>query len=171
MFRQAFPEGNSLTDYRFLRANKMNVNFLQRTCQFTRENVAGWRQLTVAAVFGVTLAACAGLTKDSPDEMKVAAVRKQVEGRWAALMAGDAEKAYSYLSTGSKATNPLELYKRKARLSGFREATIDTVDCGQELCRVTMHVKIDTKRVKGLPMPETETWILEGGEYRYVFLQ
>ena len=30
-----------------------------------------------------------------------------------------------------------------------------------------MVITLDTKKMKGIPMPETETWILEDGEYRY----
>jgi len=140
---------------------------------FSVENVAGWRQLTVAAIFGVTLAACASLgsvSSKSPDDVKVAAVTKQVEGRWKALIDGDVEKSYGYLSSGSKATTTLDRYKVKARLTGFRAYKIEKVDCGQETCKVSLRVTLDTRRMKGLPLPETETWILEGGEYRFVFL-
>lgn len=141
--------------------------------EFSAHSVAGWRQLTVVAIFGVTLAACSslgGVSKDSPEEVKVAAVTKQVEARWDALIAGDVAKSYSFLSSGSKATTSLELYRAKARLSGFRAAKIEKVDCGQEICKVSMRVTLDTRKMKGLPLPATETWILEGGEYRYVWL-
>ncbi|MGH7485048.1 MAG: hypothetical protein ACREMY_05490, partial [bacterium] len=74
-----------------------------------------------------------------------------------------------FLSTGSKATVSFNLYKAKARLSGFRDAKIEKVVCEPEICKVSMRVTLDTKKMKGLPMPETETWILEGGEYRYVW--
>jgi hypothetical protein len=134
--------------------------------------VVNWRQLTVVAIFGVTLAACAGLggvSPDSPDSVKVAAVTKQAEARWAALIAGDVEKSYSFMSTGSKATVSLDLYKAKARLSGFKADKIEKVVCEPEICKVSLRVTLDTRKMKGLPLPETETWILEGGEYRYVW--
>ncbi len=140
---------------------------------FSTDSVAGWRQLTVASIFGVTLAACAGIggvTKESPEDVKVAAVTRQVNARWAALIAGDVQKSYDFLSAGSKATTSLDMYRTKARLRGFRKAEIEKVECGQETCKVSMRVTIDTPKMKGLPLPATETWILEGGEYRYVFL-
>ena len=141
--------------------------------EFSAHSVAGWRQLTVVAIFGVRLAACSslgGVSKDSPEEVKVAAVTKQVEARWDALIAGDVAKSYSFLSAGSQATTALDLYKAKARLMVGKASMIDKVECDQELCKVSMRVTIDTRRMKGLPLPETETWILEGGEYRYVWL-
>jgi hypothetical protein len=151
----------------------MSNGFLASGNDLTRPNVVKWRQLTVAAIFGVTLAACAslgGVTKDSSDSVKVVAVTKQVQARWDALIAGDVAKSYSFLSAGSQATTSLDLYKAKARLKGFKAAKIEKVECDQELCKVSMRVTIDTRRMKGLPLPETETWILEGGEYRYVWL-
>lgn len=150
----------------------MRTGFSASGNELSRRFVVNWRQLTVTAIFGVTLAACAGLggvTKDSPESVKVAAVTKQVEARWDALIGGDVPKSYSFLSTGSKATLSLDLYKVKARLSGFRAARIEKVVCEPEICKVSLRVTLDTKRMKGLPMPETETWILEGGEYRYVW--
>jgi hypothetical protein len=150
----------------------MSNEFLASGNDLTHSNVANWRQLTVAAIFSVTLAACAGLgpiTKDSPNDAKVAAVTKQVEARWAAKIDGDVPKQYSYMSTGSKATLSIEQYRAKARLTGFRAAKIENVVCEPEICKVSLRITLDTKRMKGLPLPETETWILEGGEYRYVW--
>ncbi|HEV8502742.1 MAG TPA: hypothetical protein VGR63_14285 [Casimicrobiaceae bacterium] len=135
-------------------------------------SVADWRQLTVMAFLGVTLAACAGLggvTKESPQDKKVAAVTSQVEARWAALIAGDPAKSYSFLSVGSQSRLTLEQYRAKARLTGFRAAKIEKVECEAEICRVSVRVTLDTRKMKGLPMPETESWILEGGEYRFVW--
>ena len=147
--------------------------FLPSTTSFAPLSVAGWRQLTVSAILGVTLAACAGVggvSKDSPDDIKVAAVTRQVNARYQALVAGDVQKSYDFLSSGSKATTSLDLYRAKARVSGVRKGEVEKVECGQETCKVSVRVTIDTSRMKGLPLPVTETWILEGGEYRFVFL-
>lgn len=149
----------------------MSKGFSPSRNDLSPKSVANWRQLTVAAIFGVTLAACAGLggvTKDSPDSEKVAAVTQQVEARWVALIAGDIAKSYSFMSTGSQASVSPELYRAKARLSGFTAAKIEKVVCEPEICKVSVRVTLDTRRMKGLPIPETETWILEGGKYRYV---
>lgn len=148
----------------------MSTGFLSERSELSRKNVANWRQLTLSAIFGVTLAACAGLgtvSKDAPDDVKKAAVTKQVEARWKAMIDGDVPKSYSYLSAGSKATTSLDRYRAKARLTGFRAYRIEKVVCEPEICKVSMVVTLDTKKMKGIPMPETETWILEDGEYRY----
>lgn len=150
----------------------MRKAFLAAASELSPHSVADWRQLTVAAIFSVTLAACAGLapiTRDSPNDAKVAAVTRQVEARWAAMIAGDVPKSYSFMSTGSKAALSIDEYKVKARLVGFRKAKIEKVVCEPEICKVSLRITLDTRKMKGLPLPETETWILEGGEYRYVW--
>jgi len=59
------------------------------------------------AIVALTVAAgCAtmggGLTKDTPAEVKAAAVKERSNARWAALIKGDADGAYTYLSPGTR---------------------------------------------------------------------
>jgi len=150
----------------------MKQYFLSVRKLITGDFVAGWRQLTVLAIVGGTLVACAavgGVAKDSPEDVKKAAVTQRVQERWKAIIASDAEKSYSYFSPGSKASTSFDAYKSKARLSGFREAEIEKVVCEPELCKVTVRATLDHRLMKGIPLPVTETWVLEKGEYWYVW--
>jgi hypothetical protein len=128
--------------------------------------------LTGAAIIGVTLAACAAtgaITKDSPDDAKQAAVTKRANARWQAIVGGDVDASYAMLSAGSKATTSPELYRKKARLKGFTEGSVQSATCTSEVCKVVVKLGLDTTKMKGLQVSETETWILEKGEYWYVF--
>ncbi|MBS0321715.1 MAG: hypothetical protein JSR18_14310 [Proteobacteria bacterium] len=150
----------------------MTSRILPRVQQISRKTVAEWRQLTAAALIGVTLAACSttgGLTKDSPDEAKVAAAKARAEARWKAIIGGDVETSYGMLSAGSKATTSIDSYRRKARLKGFTEASVKSATCAGEVCKVAVEVVLDVPKMKGLRTAETETWILEKGQYWYVF--
>jgi hypothetical protein len=140
--------------------------------RFSAKFVARWRQLTAVAVVGVTLAACAGfggVNKDSPDPEKQAAASARSMERWQAIIAGDVPKAYGYMSTGSKARLSIEDFRRKARLTGFKQATVESVVCEPELCKVTVRTTLDHRLMKDLALPVTETWVLEKGEYWYVW--
>ena len=140
--------------------------------RFSVDFVARWRQLTAVAVVGVTLVACAGMggiTKDSPEQAKQAAASQRSMERWQAIIAGDITKAYGYMSTGSKARLSAEDFRRKARLAGFKSATVEAVVCEPELCKVTVRTVLDHRLMKDLPLPVTETWVLEKGEYWYVW--
>jgi hypothetical protein len=150
----------------------MNQRLFDIRKLFSPRFVARWRQLTVSAIVGGTLVACAGMggvAKDSPEDVKKAAVTQRVQERWKAIIASDAEKSYSYFSPGSKASTSLDQYKKKARLTGFREAQVENVVCEPELCKVTMRTTLDHRLMKGIPLPVTETWVLEKGEYWYVW--
>ena len=120
-----------------------------------------------AAIIGVTLAACAAtgaISKDSPDDAKQAAVTKRANARWQAIVSGDVDASYAMLSAGSKATTSPEVY-HEARLKGFTEGTVQSATCTSEVCKVVVKLGLDTSKMKGLQVSETETWILEKGKY------
>ncbi len=52
-----------------------------------------------------------GLTKDSSAEAKQALVSERINARWQALIKGDLDTAYTYLSAGSKEAMSLKVYK------------------------------------------------------------
>ena len=150
----------------------MNSEFFGSGKRFTTQSVAGWRQLTVLAILGVTLTACAGLggiSKDSSEEAKQAAATKRAQERWALIIAGKIAPAYEMSSSGTKARMNEEDFRRKARLSGFKDAKVESVTCEPELCKVAVMTTLDHRLMKGIPLPVTETWVLEKGEYWYVW--
>ena len=140
--------------------------------RFSTDSVVRWRQLTASAILGVTLAACAGLggiAMDAPEPVKQAAAAKRAEARWAAILAGDLPTIYSFMSASSKSRLTQEDFRRRARLTGFSVAKVDSVTCEPELCKVNIVMTLDHRKMKGLPLAVTETWLLENGEYWYVW--
>jgi len=153
-------------------AIQMNSENFGDCKRFSAIFVAEWRQLTVAAILGVTLAACAGLggiTKDSSEEAKKAAVTKRAQERWDLIIAGKITPVYEMMSAGSKARMNEEDFRRRARLSGFKEAKVEAVTCEPDLCKVEVRTTLDHRLMKGLPFQVSETWVLEKGEYWYVW--
>ena len=126
----------------------------------------------VAVSAGLVLARCAtvgGVTAESPQEVKQAAVTERAKARWQAVIDGEVEKAYGFLSPGSKTVTSLENYRTRARLTGFRAADIESVACETEACKVKVRVVLDHRLMKGLQVPVEETWVLENGQYWYVW--
>ena len=122
------------------------------------------------------VAACAGMggvSKDSPPEVKVAAVKERSQARWQALIKGDLNTAYTYLSPASKAATPLESYRRQIRPGMWREVKIDSVECEAELCNVQLQLTYDIARgrtsMKGIVTPVSERWIIEDGAAWFVY--
>ena len=125
------------------------------------------RALGVAVI--VALAACATIRPDSPPEAKREAVTERVNARWAAILRGDMDTAYAFLSPASKELTPLTSYRTEARSKGFRSAKIENVDCEPESCRVTLMVVYDHQKMQGIPTLVNESWVLEDGKYWYVW--
>ncbi len=130
------------------------------------------RKWGVAVVAVAVLAACATparVTEESPDDVKKAAVTERANARWQAVIESDAEKAYGFLSPGSKALTSFDAYKAKARLVGIRAAELESVTCEAEMCKMKFKVTFDHRLMKGLVLPVDETWVLENGQYWYVW--
>ena len=87
-----------------------------------------------------------------------------MNARWDALIKGDLDAAYALLSPASREATTLEMFKRNTRAAGFREARIDKVECGAELCTVKLSVTYDHRLMKGVQTPIEETWIFDKGQ-------
>jgi hypothetical protein len=97
-------------------------------------------------------------------EARRQAVEARVNARWDALIKGDLDAAYALLSPASREATTLEMFKRNTRAGGFREARIDKVECGAELCTVKLSVTYDHRLMKGVQTPIEETWIFDKGQ-------
>ena len=136
---------------------KGRFGLLARVLQWT-----GWLTL------GVGLAGCA-INANSSAEAKQKVVAERAEARWQALIKGDVEGAYQYLSAGSKAATSLAVYKAKIKPGLWRKAKVDKVECEAELCKVQLTITYDYRNMKGIETLLPETWIIENGDAWYVY--
>ncbi len=119
-----------------------------------------------AAVLLVALAGCAsvgGLSKDSSPEAKQAAVTERAKARWAAMIDGNLDQAYTFLSPASKGIVSLASFKQQAR-TGYREAKVEKVECDGATCKVKMFVTYDHRLMKGIGTPLEERWVIDEGQ-------
>ena len=115
----------------------------------------------------LALAGCAGMARvsaDSSPEAKRDAVAARAEARWQALIKGDLDAAYQYLSPGSKATISLPVYKATHKVGMYRAAKVDSVTCEGAACKVVLTIRYDYKTYKGVDTLLTEQWVIEGGQ-------
>jgi len=111
-----------------------------------------------------------GLTKDTPPEVKAAAVKERSNARWAALIKGDKDAAYAYLSPGTREMITLDQYRGRVQTGGFRSVKIEKVDCETETCSVGLMLTYDylppkgNTRATGITTYVQETWVLEKGQ-------
>ena len=122
----------------------------------------------------IALGGCAGIagfgiSKDSDPTAKQKVVAQRAEARWQSLIKGDLDAAYGYLSEGSKATTPMDVYKAKMRPGLWRQAKVEKVECEAEVCKVELQITFDHKLMKGIQTPLNESWIIEKGSAWYVY--
>jgi hypothetical protein len=144
----------------------------------------GWRRAHARSVFSlacglavafvVVMSGCAtmgGLTKDAAPEAKSAAVTERVKARWAAMIDGNLDLAYTFLSPASKEIVPLAAYKQQARGSGYRAIKVESVECDGAVCKVRVVLTYDHRLMKGMMTPLDEKWVIEEGKAWYVWGQ
>jgi hypothetical protein len=112
-----------------------------------------------------------GLSKDSPPEVKQAAVGKRAEERWQALIHRDFDRAYSYFSPASREVIRLVDFSKQMSQFPYRAIKVDKVECQGELCTVSLTLTYDFPQMKmtNVPSPLQESWLIEGGEAWFVY--
>ncbi len=133
-----------------------------------------WWLWGVAALLGSMLSACAtfqsgGVTAESPPDVKQKAVIERAKARWQTVMASNVAGAYDFLSPGSKAAAPLAVYGGRVRFKDFRSADVVSAECEAETCKVRVNVILDHRLMKGIPFELEENWVLDTGQYWYVW--
>lgn len=134
----------------------------------------GWVRAVLAGAVAVAVAAAvagcaAGLTKSSPVEAKKAAVTERSQARWVLIIDKEPAKAYDYLSKASRQVISRQDFVDRVSRTAFRSASVEKVDCSDELCKVSVRYTYDHPQIKGVGNVLQETWILEDGVYVYVW--
>mgnify|MGYP001070903900 CR=1 FL=1 len=128
------------------------------------------RPLVVALALGLSACATIGsITAESPEEAKRAQLLERAEARGLALVRGDLDAAYEYLSEGSKALISKDTFKKRMSMVPFRAYRIDEAGCEGETCKVKSKLTFDHRLMKSVTTPMTELWVIEHGKVFYVF--
>jgi len=94
--------------------------------------------LLAAAAIGV--AGCAALTPKTPEEI----VHERAEQRWAALIGGDFDTAWTYTQPGYRAVIKQRDYAKSFGGAGqWKGVQVHEVTCEAERCKV--HIRLTTK--------------------------
>jgi hypothetical protein len=115
----------------------------------------------------VSLTGCTTIGSGQDADPKVV-VAGRAEERWKALIEGNLEAAYGYLSPASRQTTPLAVYRGRVKPGLWRSVKVETITCDAELCKANILLKYDLRNIKGLEMNLEEFWIKEEGSWWYV---
>lgn len=151
---------------------------IPKESKFDALSVAVWRQtgrLAAVWVAVLGLASCAvspigdGKSGAATPQAEREAVEKRVNERWSALIKGDLDGSYAYLSPASRQALTFEQYKRATRKSGFRGAKVQSIDCDAGACTVKLTVTYDHRLMKAIETPVEETWVFDKGQAWFVY--
>ena len=97
------------------------------------------------------------------------AVQARAQERWNALIAGQLDKAFEYITPSGRSTLPLEVYRARLTGTSWRGAKVTGAVCEPEVCDVT--VTLDINVLPNLPYQQviTEKWLLDGGKWWFVY--
>jgi hypothetical protein len=121
------------------------------------------------------LLGCAGVAPRSDSASSGSAssesqVSARAEARWHAMIAKDLDKAYEFLSPGSKAAYTLDVYRRMIRPVDWRAGKALSASCEGDKCSVKVRIMFFHQRAGGeLETVLTETWIKDADKWWYVF--
>jgi len=147
-----------------LRMNRFDVRGESRRETGSLTRLAGL-VLMVAAIAG-----CASISSTSSEEVKRQAVAERAAARWALIIKGDAGVAYDeYMSKGSRAVISRGEFVARMRVTAFRSAKVEKVDCAVDSCKATVDVTYDHKLMKGVENTIRETWVFDDGQARFVW--
>jgi hypothetical protein len=96
------------------------------------------------------------------------ALKQRAQARWDALVKGDFNAAYGYMSPGSRSVITASDYAASMKAGFWKSAVVETVECGSpQSCEVGATIEYEHlgRRTK---TPLRETWIREGQDWWYL---
>src|SRR3989338_7878395 len=118
-------------------------------------------------VFG--LAGCAGFSvKPGSASDRQEIVRERAQLRWDALIKGDLDTAYKYLTPGTRSIVSLDVYRKKIRPGLWEKASVESVSCEADQCEVSMLVEYSYRNMKSRKLQVKEFWLLDENDWWYV---
>lgn len=142
------------------------MNSLSTQDANTRTVNSAWGTLVkwlLAAMVGL-LAACAAIGTQSPQDV----VRERAQARWDALVKGDFQAAYAYLSPGSREVLSEANYVAGLGRSFWKSAKVDKVECiSDAACNVDATIEYEFQG-RLIRTPLRESWVREGSQWWYL---
>lgn len=130
-----------------------------------------WREMVRsgwALCLAVAVAGCAGSQAVKPAASDAEIVRQRAQERWDALVGGDVNKAYGFLSPGTRLANSLSAYSASVRPGLWKKVVVERVECPEaDVCDAHLLVEY-AYRGSRIATPMKESWVRSGGEWWYV---
>jgi len=116
------------------------------------------------AIISLASTACASLKNKAPEE----ALKERVQGMMQAKINKDWATVYTYFDESFQKRESKEVFSKKIESILFKTYTIEKIEISPSGKEATVKIKndIQTKGFDFKGTPETQHWIMEGGEWR-----
>jgi hypothetical protein len=118
----------------------------------------------LTAALAATLAGCANL----PGRDATTTVQERAQARWNALVAGQIDKAYTYMTPSFRALTPYDSYRNSfGAAASWKAADVIDVRCETERCEVSvrLRIQIPVSSIGPITTDTKEVWIQENGQW------
>ena len=118
-------------------------------------------KLSLVVLVSLIISACAALIGQKPED----AVSQRVYDRWAALIDGRMETAYTFETPEYQELNSFVNFRKKFKgVGAWQKAEIENIECKQENCSVDVRIYVRIKPGLGFDYVETngqatEKWL------------
>jgi hypothetical protein len=127
--------------------------------------MAGFGHIVIAVGLVITVAGCSTLgAPEDPSEL----VARRAKERWQALIEQNLDKAYGYLSPGSRQALSIDGYKARIRTGMWKAADVDQVSCEASACKVTVKITYDHRKFRNVQTQVIESWLIAEGNAWFV---
>jgi hypothetical protein len=131
-------------------------------------------KVVTSLLIAISLLGCATLENlgKTPEEI----VASRAEARWRALIAGDLETAYGYLTPGYRSVKSFERYRSRIKGVGvWKDVKVESVSCKGDNCEADVRVYarfMHPRMVKPLDTDELikEGWLYDEQEDNWFFV-
>lgn len=97
------------------------------------------------------------------------AVKARAQERWDAMVAGQFDKAFEYLTPTTRSTLPIDVFRGRLGGAKWHGAKVTGVVCEPEVCEVTVTIDIDVLPNLPYKQPISEKWLLVDGKWWFVY--
>ena len=110
------------------------------------------------------LAGCATPVVKSDEQV----ITERAQARWSAVIAGDLDKAYEYISPASRSVTTLTGFKNSMKPGFHKAASVKAVKCSTpDVCEVQLEIEYEFQgRRSKSPLPER--WVRQDGQWWFL---
>lgn len=125
------------------------------------------KAVAAGSFLAVAVAGC-GTAPTKAEAPPEGIVKQRSQERWDAMVAGDLEKVYAYMSPAGRQTISLEAFRNSVRPGFWKKAEVTGVTCEKDACDVTLQLTY-VYRGSTIQTPARETWVRSDGAWWHVF--